>query len=63
MTSALSSSMYANDETEESLETGILEDDISLELDREYQSTPSARFEVAKVLKSREMADLPLHVM
>lgn len=55
--------MYANDETEESLETGILEDDISLELDREYQSTPSARFEVAKVLKSREMADLPLHVM
>ena len=44
---ALSLSAYAIDETEELLEVGILEDVINLKLDREYQSTPSSRFEEA----------------
>ena len=60
MTIALLPSMYANDETEELFEIGTLEEDTSLELDREYQSTPSTRFEVAIVFPSRETADLPL---
>jgi hypothetical protein len=52
--------MYANDETEEPFEIGILEEDFGLKLDREYQSTPSTRFEAATVSQSLETADLPL---
>ena len=52
--------MYANGETEGPFETGTLEDDISLELDNEYQSIPSTRFEVTMVSPLREMMDLPL---
>jgi len=60
MTIALSPSLYASDEVEELFEIGILEEDINFELEREYQSTPSTRFEVAIVSRSRERTDLPL---
>lgn len=44
--------MYVNDEMEEPLETGILEEEISLELDKEYQCTPSGGFEVTMTSQS-----------
>jgi hypothetical protein len=50
MTTARSPSMNASDETEGFFEVGTLEEDIDLKLDREYQSTPSIRFETAIVL-------------
>ena len=59
---ALSQSTYANDETQEPFEIEILEEDINLELDREYQSTPSSRFEEATVSRSPQRMDLPLGV-
>ena len=48
-TTMLSPATYANGEIEGPFETGALEDNISLELDKEYQSIPSTRFEVTTV--------------
>lgn len=57
---ALSSLLYAVDETEKPLEIGTLEEVINFELDREYQSTPLNRFEETMVSRSGQRIDLPL---
>lgn len=57
---ALPPSMHANDEADKALEIGSLEELVNLELDREYQSIPSSRFEEAIVSQSPQKMDLPL---